>query len=167
MSGIPPTGALFSPCRTWRYRLWRLWDDEIPPLNVIGLNPSTADETQDDPTVRRCLDFARRLGHGGLVMTNLFAYRATDPRALRAQLDPIGPDNDDELLNAAQTAGAVIAAWGRHGALRARGQRVLRLLCREHGHTVLCLGENYDGSPKHPLYLAASTLPVPYRSVGA
>src|SRR5271157_168450 len=92
------SGATFSLCRTWRYKLWRRWSAAVPMVTFIGLNPSTADEINDDPTVRRCLGFARRWGFGGMSMLNVFAYRSTNPRALRAATDPVGPRNGAALL---------------------------------------------------------------------
>jgi len=90
------SGATFSTDRVYRYALWRVWDAALPSFVVIGLNPSTADETENDPTIRRCIGFAKREGCGGLVMLNLFAVRATDPRVMMAHPEPIGPDNPPE-----------------------------------------------------------------------
>src|SRR5687768_16866498 len=112
-------GARFSACRTYRFELWRIWDEDGPKLNVIGLNPSTADENLDDPTIRRCIGFARDWGFGGLVMTNLFAYRSTDPKGLAAVDDPVGPNNDYHLEIAA-CSGTPLAAWGAHPLARER-----------------------------------------------
>lgn len=152
-------GATFSPCRTYRYRLWRTWDEDGATLAVIGLNPSTADETTDDPTIRRCLGFARAWGYGSLLMVNLFAYRSTDPQGLLTVADPIGPENDDHLTRAAW--GNVLAAWGAHPLARERAENVLRML---NWRDVECLGVTKSGAPKHPLYIAASTQPVVYRA---
>lgn len=123
----------------------------------IGLNPSTADETQDDPTIRRCIRFTREWGYDGLVMLNLFAFRATDPKVMKAQTEPVGADNDEVLLKASRKVGLVIAAWGTHGEFKGRGDAVRRLLkdCRLHH-----LGLSKDGHPKHPLYLKADTKPT-------
>lgn len=154
------TTARFSPCRTWRYELWRRWG-HAPVAAFIGLNPSTADETQDDPTIRRCIGFAKRWGYGGLVMLNLFAYRSTDPRGLKVAADPVGPENDETLLRVTAEAGCVIAAWGAHGALFGRDAAVRRLLAHL---TLDHLGLTKAGHPRHPLYLARST---PRRTLGA
>ena len=97
MHGEMTKGARFSECRVWRYALWRTWDPARAPLVFVGLNPSTADETQDDPTIRRCLGFARDFGCGGLHMLNIFAFRATNPDELRRTDDPVGPDNEREF----------------------------------------------------------------------
>lgn len=146
--------ATFSPCRTHRYALHRIWDEASPPAMFIGLNPSTADETKNDPTVRRCIGFARRWGHGGLIMTNIFAFRSTDPNALTAAKDPIGPRNDRWLRQLQHEAAIVIAAWGIWGALHNRGREVLDLLDAPH-----CLGITKCGAPRHPLYLRADLMP--------
>ena len=126
---------------------------------VIGLNPSTADESDDDPTIRRCIGFAKREGCGKLVMLNLFAFRATKPADLRAALDAIGPRTDFVLRRYADDRRnrIVIAAWGRHGTPQ-RAARVMSMFA-----TVHCLGRNADGSPKHPLYLRADTRLTRYR----
>lgn len=151
-------GAEFSPCRTYRYRLWRVWDENGPTLNVIGLNPSTADETHDDPTIRRCIRFAQNWGYGALVMTNLFAYRSTDPNGLLTVADPIGPENDRTLEYQA-CSGTPLAAWGAHPMARARGAEVIKRLSYLE---IECLGTTKDGYPRHPLYVRADTPPVPY-----
>jgi hypothetical protein len=155
------TGADFSPCRTWRYRLWRRWSSG-PALNVIGLNPSTADESTDDATITRLTHRAREWGYPALVMTNLFALRSTDPCALRPAADPVGPENDGVILTEAQDAGLVLCAWGKDGNLRARGKFVegnLRLACLD----LYALKLGKDGSPMHPLYLPYSLSPVLWR----
>jgi len=142
-------GAVFSPCRTFRYRLGRVWGDG-PTLTVIGLNPSTADETSNDPTVRRCIAFAMREGCGSLRMLNIFAFRATDPAVMKRAVDPIGPENDMWIMQAID--GPVVAAWGVHGAFLGRGASVARAI-----PGLLCFGQTKDGHPKHPLYLRADS----------
>jgi len=155
--------AVFSPCRTWRYVLRRRWAAE-PALLVIGLNPSTADETVDDPTIRRCAGFARELGCGGLTMANLFAFRATDPAAMKAAPNPVGPDNDDWLEALAAEHEIRVAAWGVHGAHLGRADDVVaRGLLGE----LRCWGTTATGQPRHPLYLPASTPLVPFASARA
>lgn len=160
------SGAEFSADRVHRYRLWRRWADG-PMLMVIGLNPSTADETTDDPTVRRCIGYAERWGFAGLLMTNLFAYRSTDPRGLLAATDPVGPGNWHTIANLAgdtlSTDGAVLAAWGAHGRLLAASKRMDDRLV---GFPVACLGRTRRGEPKHPLYLRADATPEPYLGDG-
>lgn len=128
-------------------------------LMVIGLNPSTADETKDDPTIRRCIDFAKRWGYGALCMTNLFAWRDTKPENMRLAADPVGVMNDSHLALTSDGAGIVLAAWGKHGAFKKRDDRVLRIM-RELHRPVYCLRRNQDGSPQHPLYVPAETKPI-------
>jgi hypothetical protein len=147
--------AYLSPCRTWRYSLTR----DVAPLTgdgtvaFIGLNPSTADETTDDPTIRRCIDFARRWGYARLTMINLYAFRATDPRDLRAASDPVGPDNDCTIAKVVGGVDLVVVAWGVH-ADSERAARVLALIGAPH-----CLGTTKAGAPRHPLYVRATTRP--------
>jgi hypothetical protein len=158
--------ATFSPCRTYRYALTRRWNER--PLAVfIMLNPSTADAFTLDPTVRRCVGFANSWTAGGILVLNLFGLRATDPKALYHHDDPIGPDNDTviaEHLAADEPVGPVIAAWGVHGALNGRSERVAALI-RARGHRPLCLGLTKGGYPRHPLYVSGKTtaiaLPAP------
>jgi len=137
----------------YRYLLERTWDEDRPPVAFIMLNPSTADAHTDDPTIRRCVGFARRWGAGGIRVTNLFAYRATDPSVLKTAPDPAGEHCNDHIIIASSLALRVVVAWGRHGAYRQRGEEVLDLLSREAGYDCFCLGVNADGSPKHPLYV--------------
>lgn len=148
-------GAAFSPCRNYRYALWRWWDKDKPYAMFVGLNPSTADETLDDPTIRRCKRFASDWGYGGLVMTNLFAIRATDPKVMLAHSDPVGVENDDYLRDLARHAALVVAAWGAHGGHQGRDEDVLRLIPGVHH-----LGLTKAGKPRHPLYLRADSRPA-------
>ena len=124
----------------------------------IGLNPSTADEANDDPTVRRCIRFAQSWGYGALCMTNIFAYRATDPADMLVQDDPVGPENDAYLRRLAAGAGVVVAAWGTHGTHMGRHKAVRAMLPRLH-----YLRLTKDGHPGHPLYLPAILKPVAWR----
>lgn len=156
--------ATFSPCRTYRYQLARDVDiTQTRTLGIIGLNPSTADETANDPTIRREMDFARRWGFRCLLKGNVFALRATDPRVMRAHPEPIGPDNDAHLLAIAKASDLVIAAWGVHGVHRDRGAEV-RAMLELAGCTLHHLGLTKDGHPRHPLYLTASTEPTAWGS---
>lgn len=160
------SNAMFSPCRIWRYSLTRIWDESKPVLVVIGLNPSTADEKKNDPTVTREIGFAQLWGYGGLLKVNAFAYRATDPKELLQLLKcdllerAIGPEND-RVLREACAGRAVLAAWGTIATVRNRSDQVEKIL-EEAGARVRCLGRNKDGTPKHPLYLAKDTNPEPY-----
>lgn len=149
------TGADFSPCGRYRYRLWRRWD--AGPVAVwLLLNPSTADATVNDATIERCQRRSARWGYGALVVVNLFALRATRPRELYRHPDPVGPDNDGVILEAATRADHVICGWGNHGLLGARGQRIVRVLS-EHGCELRCLGVTARGQPHHPLFVPYAT----------
>lgn len=147
-------GAEFSPCRVYRYALWRQWNWQgyANQVMFIGLNPSTADETEDDPTIRRCIGFAKRWGFGGLLMMNAYAFRATDPKVMKAASDPTGPGNDEALSYRATQVGCVIAAWGAHCTPERERQ-----VCDVVGKRIECLGRTKHGRPKHPLYLRADT----------
>ena len=155
------TGAYFSPCRTWRYTLHRIWEPGRDLCMFIGLNPSTADETNNDPTITRCQNYAAGWGFGGFVMTNLFAYRATDPRDMKAYRNPIGPENDLWLTRASRNVSLIVAAWGNHGLYQNRSPNILQLF-RARGLPVHCLGFTQAGQPKHPLYLRRDLQPIPY-----
>lgn len=148
--------TVFSECRQYRYTLWREWH-QAPAGYVlfICLNPSTADETHDDPTVRRCVDFARRWGYGRLCVANLFAYRATHPQRLREVQFPVGRDNDGWLKHLSAKADTVVAAWGVHGTLAGRDREVVKLV----GKQLFCLGVTKGGQPRHPLYLRRTVMP--------
>jgi hypothetical protein len=128
------------------------------------LNPSTADERTDDPTIRRCIGFARDWGYGGVEIVNIFALRATDPRELRLARDPIGRVNDRHVREAAERSSAVVIAWGVHGALRARGAAALGLLSPR--ARLLALGWTRAGEPRHPLYLRRDVRPIDARAGG-
>lgn len=155
--------AWFSPCGSYRYLLTRKVGPGDGVLIVIGLNPSTADHEQDDPTIRRCKAFAAREGLGTLRMLNLFAFRSTNPAALREVADPVGPENDSVLTTGQTGLGlkVILAAWGAHGdAFTGRVKHVLSLLYRP----VSCLGTTKSGQPAHPLYLRADAPLVPWRA---
>jgi hypothetical protein len=146
------SGASFSACRRWRYLLWRRWNESRPAANFLMLNPSTADETVLDPTCARARDFAERWGYGALIVTNVFAWRATDPADMKAARDPVGRGNDRAILAAAREAALVVCAWGNHGAHLGRAARVRELLERA-GIALHALRVNANGEPAHPLYL--------------
>ncbi len=142
------SGAHFSPCGLYRYDLWRKWDMfGNGSIAFIGLNPSTADAIQDDPTVRRCINYAKGWGYSGMVMLNLFAYRATLPSDMKKVEDPIGPETDACIRKYAETH-RLVAVWGVHGCYRDRDKQVLSYL-----NDLYCLGLTKEGHPKHPLYL--------------
>lgn len=123
----------------------------------VGLNPSTADEVKNDPTVSRCISYARSWGYGGLCMTNIFAFRATDPKVMKAHPDPIGTENDRYLATLAAEAGIVVAAWGTHGTHLGRGEAVRQLI-----PGLCCLRQTQEGHPNHPLYLPKTLIPRPW-----
>lgn len=156
--------TVFSACRTYRYTLWRSWESQLFPaekpgfVQIIGLNPSTADETNDDNTIRRCIDYVRRWGYGSLCMTNLFAFRATDPKVMIEAADPIGPENDRWLTEIFENAALTVAAWGCYGKHLGRGHDVRRMLGDLHA-----IKFTVNGHPQHPLYLKKILKPVPWK----
>ena len=132
IKGDAPSTAVYSDCEVYRYLLTRIWDETAPRALFVMLNPSTATEVQNDPTVERCERRARALGFGGFRVTNIFAYRATDPRVMRAQADPVGPENDAAILQSVDWAGGararIVCPRGAHGALlRGRGRSLYPL----------------------------------------
>lgn len=150
--------ALYSPCELYRYELTRIWVPNEPRVLFVMLNPSTATEQQNDPTVERCERRARALGFGGFRVCNIFAWRDTDPKGLRRAPDPIGPGNDMAILRSADWADAIVCAWGTHGAFLDRGPGVEALL-RQAGHALTHLGLTKHGHPKHPLYISYAAQP--------
>jgi len=152
-------GAVFSSCRRWRTLLWRRWDEKKPAANFLMLNPSTADEEQLDPSCTRARNYAEKWGYGGLIVTNLFGWRATFPKDLLLVKNPVGRGNDAAILQAAREAGIVVCAWGNHGAHEGRSEKVVRLL-RNSGVHLFLLKKNGGGEPAHPLYLPGKLEPV-------
>ncbi len=151
-------GAVFSECRKYRYELWRRWGDG-PYCQFICLNPSTADETNDDPTVRRCINYARDWGYDAFVMTNLFAFRATDPEDMKAAEEPEGDmTNLNTIGRLAVDAGVVVAAWGVHGTFNGR-DKVVRAYLEWADVVLKHLDLSKDGHPRHPLYLKKNLKP--------
>jgi len=153
--------ATFDPTRRYRYRLTRTWDPSGPRVNFLMLNPSTADAQVLDPTVRRCVGFARSWGFGAVEVTNLFALRATDPRALEAHADPVGADNDRAIVDAARRADRVVVAWGTRGVLGGRAADVAGLI-EGLGVRPLALRVTRTGHPGHPLYVPGDVEPEPW-----
>ncbi|WGH79802.1 DUF1643 domain-containing protein [Jannaschia ovalis] len=163
--GDAPSTATYSADERYRYDLIRTWDGAGERINFVMLNPSTATELANDPTVERCERRARALGYGAFRVTNIFAYRATDPRDMRACPDPVGGSaNDAAIRAAAHWADAVVCAWGVHGAHLDRGPAVERLL-RATGRPLSMLGLSKDGHPKHPLYIGYAVRPQPWEAV--
>lgn len=154
-------GATLSEDDRYRYRLWRRWDDSLPTVGWIMLNPSTADATQDDATIRRCIGFAKAWGFGGIEVANLFAYRATDPKQLKVISDPIGPLNDEFLRDLRGRAALVIAAWGQHGTYLCRDKHV-KMSFRMGTGNLAYLKLTKGGHPSHPLYLKGDLKPIPW-----
>jgi hypothetical protein len=160
------SGATFSPCRRWRYLLWRRWDEEKPAANFLMLNPSTADELKLDPTCARARGYAERWGYGALIVTNIFAFRNTNPERMRAAKDPVGPGNDAAIVKAARESGIVVCAWGNHGSFLERSSQA-RALLNKSGIKPYALRINANGEPAHPLYLPAKLLPISWAASSA
>ncbi|MEM7722501.1 MAG: DUF1643 domain-containing protein [Pseudomonadota bacterium] len=159
--GDAPSIAEYSDCETYRYTLTRIWDDTGTRALFIMLNPSTATEVQNDPTVERCERRARTLGFGAFRVLNIFAYRATDPRDMRAAADPVGPENDAAILGSLDWADQIICAWGTHGEHLNRGPHVEAML-RKADMPLYHLGLSKAGHPKHPLYIGYAVQPEPW-----
>jgi hypothetical protein len=165
------TSAAISECGTYRYRLDRVWDACRPRAVFIMLNPSTADEINEDPTSRRCRNFAKREGYGGLTVVNLYGLRATNPAELAQHPDPVGPENLAHIrLMLAENPGLVIAAWGAQRFAVDQAAEVIDLMSKriDRRH-IMCLGTTKDGHPRHPLYVRADAplVPLPALPPGA
>lgn len=141
-----------SDCEKYRYELSRVWDESSPLMLFIMLNPSTANHLIDDPTIRKCIGFASRHGYGGILVGNLFALRATNPKELKKAVDPFGPDNIKHLKALINMAGMIVFGYG-NAPIKPRHE-VFDVFT---GHDVYCLGTNKNGSPKHPLYVSYSS----------
>lgn len=163
--GDAASTADYSDCETYRYALAREWSAAGGRVLFVMLNPSTATERQNDPTVERCERRARALGHGGFAVANIFAFRATDPREMRQAADPVGPENDARIAAEARHADRIICAWGTHGAHLGRGAAVEALL-RGLGLPLCHLGLTGAGHPRHPLYLPYARAPEVWGSRG-
>ena len=150
--------AIFSHDKAYRYWLSIAWDDQIPAVNFLMLNPSIATAERNDPTVERCERRARQLGFGGLIVTNLFALVSTDPKALKAHPDPIGPANNVHILEAARQTRLTVCAWGQHGRLMNRAEEVIYRLSYS-DFLLYYLKLSKDGIPCHPLYLGYDLKP--------
>ena len=153
--------ATISPCGHYRYFLQREFETGQGAINFVMLNPSTADETHDDNTIRRCILFAKREGAKFLWVTNLYAYRATNPAELLIVRDPIGPLCEKHVTAAALHAVKVVCAWGSHAPVE-RQERVKGILRMCTADRLYCLGKTANGSPKHPLYLPKDTALIAY-----
>lgn len=154
--------AEFSDCARYRYRLLITWDSKLPALAFCMLNPSTADEYENDPTVERCQRRALAWGYGRLIVVNLFALRSTDPKYLYADRDPTGGRyNDLAIVGAAQGADKIVLGWGNHGDLHGRGEFVKAMLAEKAPGKAHYLTMTNSGHPAHPLYLPYELLPQP------
>ncbi|MBD2089629.1 DUF1643 domain-containing protein [Microcoleus sp. FACHB-1515] len=149
------SGAVFDQSETYRYWLWREWNVELPRLSFVMLNPSTADADRNDPTIRRCIQFAQSWGYGAVDVVNLFAYRTTQPQMLCRVKAPIGQENDRHLQTVCAQTDAIVLAWGNWGSLHGRDRAVLKLL---EGQRAFCLGMTRSNQPRHPLYVRGNTL---------
>ncbi len=157
------SGATISECGQYRYHLWRIWEDERPIMVFVMLNPSTADASEDDPTIRRCIGFAKRDGFGGISVKNVFALRATNPKELLKHPNPRGPENDKYLLDCRGISllTRLVVAWGnRENKLRSGYANAANICCSQSAY---CLGMTKSGDPRHPLYLANDTPLIPWK----
>lgn len=154
---LSSSGAEFSSDRKYRYALWRIWDDR-PLVMVIGLNPSTANESKNDPTIEKVIKVASRNGFGGVYMMNLFGIVSKDPEILKSDSNPIG-DNDKFLEEISAVCEKVVFAWGNFKEARERALQVVANF-----NEALCFKQNKNGSPKHPLYCLDETILIPFDS---
>ena len=154
---ISHKSAELSRCRNYRYALWRTWDSSKRRVMFIGLNPSTADEMHDDPTLRRCINYAQAWGYGSVCTGNLFAFRATEPNDMKKAKDPVGAENDLWLKELVSQSDLIIAAWGNDGGFLGRSKHVRTFLPELH-----CLKLNKSGEPAHPLYQRSDVSPIQF-----
>lgn len=158
--------AEISDCGLYRYMLRRVWDPELGLVHWIMLNPSTADASFDDPTIRRCMAFARAWGYGGIYVSNLFAYRTTDPSLLPLLNEAcVGPDND-KWIELGVCWPLIVCAWGANPRAAVRAKHVVKML-RDAGADPRCLGTTKDGHPRHPLYVKSDQPAVLFAGGGA
>lgn len=158
--GDTASGAILSECGRYRYRLWRRWNTGFYARRTLGfimLNPSTADHAEDDPTIRRCIGFAKDNDFAAIHVVNLFAWRATNPAELTRAEDPVGRLNNDFLEEAALCSTRLVAAWGASKVprLEERATKAAEIAWYA-GRPLSCLGVTKDGKPRHPLYLPKS-----------
>ena len=158
---IGRSGAEFSHNRVYRYTLWREWDESKGTIAFIGLNPSTADESKNDPTVRLCINHAKSWGYGKMYMLNIFAFRATDPTVMKAAVDPVGPDNIDMILETVDKSDMVLGCWGAHGSHLEQGKKIFEVLDSK-CISIHCFGVTKGGHPRHPLYMKKVLKPLLY-----
>jgi len=156
--GDAASTAVYSDCLSYRYSLTRIWDAAGSKVHFVMLNPSTATEIQNDPTVERCERRARTLGFGAFRVTNIFAWRETDPAKMRKVADPVGPKNDEAISQGCEWADQTICAWGTNGTHLNRGPTTLELV-KAANVPLFHLGLSKQGHPKHPLYIAYAQTP--------
>lgn len=161
------SGAIISECKLYRYHLWRIWDKSLPIMVFVMQNPSTADATEDDHTIRKCMGFADKHGYGGISVRNVFALRATNEKELLTHPDPRGPENNNHLLSCREVSmlSKLVVAWGNQ-----LGGSRLRNHYKEASAIVsalnpYCLGTTKSGQPKHPLMVAYAAEIVPWKAV--
>jgi hypothetical protein len=163
LAGDNAAGAAFSPCEHYRWLLWRMWNPELPFWTFGMLNPSTATHERVDPTIARCISRAKAGGAGGLIVWNLFAWRATKPEAMKIVADPVGKANDRAILHAVQAGAINVAGWGAHGGHMGRDAKVLNLLASKSDAKLHALAFTEGGLPRHPLYLPLNLEPQPWQ----
>lgn len=165
MTDAERSGAILSPCGTYRYHLWRRWDETLPTMVWVMLNPSTADASEDDPTIRRCIGFAKREGCGGISVRNVFALRTTDPAELARHPDPFGPENEKHLQTARYVSlmTVLVLGWGAKSTNKRLKHyyRQAETLCVI--QSPMCFGVTKDGDPRHPLYLKSDAPLIRWR----
>jgi hypothetical protein len=157
-TGEEKKGAEFSYCRNYRYVLYRIWSQDLPKISFIGLNPSTANEQSDDPTIRRVRSFARNWGYGGFYMLNIFAWVTAYPEELLKCPDPVA-ENDKWLKKIGDLSKDVLFAWGSFKEAKQRASVVIPMFPE-----ALCFLKNKDGSPVHPLYQPLNRIPIKYNT---
>lgn len=158
---IYESSAIISECGKYRYELRRKWGEGSRLVNFIMLNPSTADGIDDDPTIRRCIGFAKSWGYDGMIITNLFAFRATKPKEMRAAGDPVGPDNMSFIGKAFAATDKSICAWGAGGKHRDADLRVMKYMIMV-GRDRYALSLTKGGHPGHPLFLPGNLKPIKF-----
>ena len=152
-------GAVISDCNNYRYKLWRVWDSKLPKVMFIMLNPSTADSSKDDPTIRRCISFAKSWGFGGIYVGNLFAYRSTSPKGLLETDNPFGDFNNIHQTEMSEICELVVCAWGNSPILKKLNYKPEFDNIKKSMHYIEL---SQDGTPKHPLYLKGNLMPIKY-----
>lgn len=157
------TSAIIDETGQYRYSLVREWDPDKPRVAFVMLSGSTADAKKDDPTLRRCVGFAKSWGYGSLEVVNLFGYRTTFPQELKRAADPIGPENDKYILAAMRRSKDVIVAWGTHGTYRGRDKEIIRMLIHTGVPEIKCLEITKEGHPRHPLYVRGNVEPILFK----